>query len=418
MGCVMDPTTFTSAYDHAGFPLRRAVERLREGLYDPLAVRLLTAQREPLEARLQDDLRRLEAGEAVHLCVCGAYGQGKSHTLTYLRERSLEQGYVVSAINLDPRQTPLHLLRLVYQALLHTMTFPADSAESGPAVSLLDAWRTWATTQTASAENPSAALSTLLPAAMPHPFKAILVALAQPTLHVLPGQRILRQYRDYRPTEFASLLQRALMAEAVPVARLRPALKYRQVSFYHQAPLALQGDEPFVQMLETLPHLFHRMGYKGWVLLFDEAEAITQVRLPMRARSYRLLHRLLYPPTPRPGLYPVFAFTPGFFQQLHEEDYDLELFDRNYAQAWQGLSVYYLRGLSRSAWQEICDKLTAMHAAAYGWPVDHERLLARLHARLQTLPLQDPRATLKALVDELDQVQQQAFFAQRFGDED
>jgi hypothetical protein len=36
-----------------------------------------------------------------------------------------------------------------------------------------------------------------------------------------------------------------------------------------------------------------------------------------------------------------------------------------------------------------------------------------LTARLQTLPLHDPRATLKALVDELDQVQQQAFFAQR-----
>jgi hypothetical protein len=35
-----------------------------------------------------------------------------------------------------------------------------------------------------------------------------------------------------------------------------------------------------------------------------------------------------------------------------------------------------------------------------------------LTARLQTLPLHDPRTTLKALVDELDQVQQQAFFAQ------
>lgn len=414
----MDHTTSTSAHGHAGFPLRRALERLREGLFDPLAVRLLTAQRETLEARLQDDLRRLEADETVHLCVCGAYGQGKSHTLAYLRQRSLEQGYVVSAINLDPRQTPLHLLRLVYRALLHSMTFPTDAVESGSAVSLLDAWRAWATTQTLSAENPRTALSAFLPAAMPHTFKAILVALAQSTLHVPPGQRVLRQYRDYRPAEFAALLRRALMGEAVPVARLRPALKYRQVPFYHQAPLALQGDEPFLQMLETLPHLLRRMGYKGWVLLFDEAEAITQVRLPWRARSYRLLHRFFYPAAPRSGLYPVFAFTPGFFQQLHEEDYNLWYFDRNYAQTWRELSVYHLRGLTRGAWQEICDKLTAMHAAAYGWPADHDHLLAVLHARLQTLPLQDPRSTLKALVDELDQVQQRAFFAQRFGDED
>jgi hypothetical protein len=34
-----------------------------------------------------------------------------------------------------------------------------------------------------------------------------------------------------------------------------------------------------------------------------------------------------------------------------------------------------------------------------------------LTERLGTLPLQDTRITLKALVDELDQVQQQAFFA-------
>jgi hypothetical protein len=27
------------------------------------------------------------------------------------------------------------------------------------------------------------------------------------------------------------------------------------------------------------------MGYKGWVLLFDEAEAIMQVRTPLRADS-------------------------------------------------------------------------------------------------------------------------------------
>ena len=52
--------------------LRRALERLREGLFDPLAVHLLTAHREELDALLHRDLQRLEADEAVHLCDCGA----------------------------------------------------------------------------------------------------------------------------------------------------------------------------------------------------------------------------------------------------------------------------------------------------------------------------------------------------------
>ena len=199
------------------------------------------------------------------------------------------------------------------------------------------------------------------------------------------------------------------------MARLRPALKYRQVSFYRQGSLALYGDEPFLQMVRTLPQLFRRMGYKGWVILCDEAEAIAQVRRPMRARSYGLLHRLLALNSSQPGLYPVFAFTPDFFQRLHEEDYDLPPFDRDYARALSHLSVYQLRGLSRHAWQELCDKLLALHAAAYDWPADRERLLPMLITRLQALPLQDLRATFKGLVDELDQVQQQTFFAQRSG---
>jgi hypothetical protein len=136
-----------------------------------------------------------------------------------------------------------------------------------------------------------------------------------------------------------------------------------------------------------------------------------QVRAPLRAHSYRILHRLLHPPAPQPRYYPVFACTPDFFQQLAAEDYSLIYFDQNYAAAWRGLSIYQLHSLSRTAWQDLCATLITLHARAYRWSVDHAQLLARLTARLSSLPLQDTRATLKALVDELDDVQQQEFFA-------
>ena len=128
----MDHTALDALHHVDGFPVRRVLERLREGLYDPLAVRLLTAHHEALDARLDADLQRLQAGNSVHLCVCGAYGQGKSHTLTYMREYALERGYVVSAINLDPREAPLHQFRQVYRALLESLTFPAGTDGSVP----------------------------------------------------------------------------------------------------------------------------------------------------------------------------------------------------------------------------------------------------------------------------------------------
>jgi bacteriophage exclusion system BrxC/D-like protein len=414
MGHVMDNAAPEGLQGHTAFQLRRVVERLREGLYDPLAVRLLTAHGDELAARLRRDLLHVEANATAHLCVCGSYGQGKSHTLAYLREAALQQGYAVSAINLDPREAPLHQFRQVYRALWQSLTLPTGHQGLAASTSLIEAWSTWATAQPLASGDP-AALVALLPANMPHVFKAILVALAQRTLEGPLRQRRLAWDDTFRPTDVPWTLQRALQGDTVPVVRLRTALAYRQVSFYREASLALPSDEPFLQMVLALPQLFRRMGYRGWVLLFDEGEAVAQVRRPMRARSYRLLHRLLCPDSPHPGLYPVFAFTPDFFQRLQEEDYSLPDFDHNYAQAWRHLSIYQLRSLSLADWQDLCATLIALHASAYGWRADREHLQPLLTARLHTLPLQDPRLTLKALVDALDQVHQQGWFAQRLG---
>lgn len=411
----MDDAARGDLQGYTAFQLRRVLERLREGLYDPLAVRLLTAHGEELDARLRRDLLDVEANAGAHLCVCGAYGQGKSHTLAYLRESALQHGYAVSAINLDPREAPLHQFRQVYRALMQALTFPASHQGAAAHVSLIDAWSTWARAQPLGSGDQAVAMAALLPANMPHVFKAILVALVQPTQEVPPRQQHITPYRDFRPADVPWTLQRALQGDFIPAVRLRPALQYRQVSFYREASLALQGDEPFLRMVLALPQLFRRMGYPGWVLLFDEGEAISQVRRPMRARSYRILHRLLCPDSPHLGLYPVFAFTPDFFYRLQQEDYRLPDFDRDYAQAWRHLSIYQLRSLTSAAWRDLCDTLVALHAAAYGWPADRERLLPLLTARLPTLPLQDPRSTFKALVDELDQVHQQEWFAQWSG---
>jgi hypothetical protein len=416
MGCLMPPTRPVTLHDVTAFELRRALERLREGLFDPLAVRLLTAHRQELDARLQQDWQRLERDEAVHLCVCGAYGQGKSHTLAYIEQHALQQGYAVSAINLDPREVPWHLFRQVYRALMLALRLPAsDDGSAAASETLIRAWSAWARQQTLSADDQSASLAALLPDDMPHIFKAILVALAQSTVPIPPQCRRARRHRQYRPAVFPWTLRRALDGETVPVAQLRAALKYRQVSFYLQGSLALGSDEPFLGMLLTLPQLFRRLGYRGWVVLFDEAEAMAQVRRPTRARSYRLLHRLLFSDSPRPGLYPVFAFTPDFFQRVQEEDFDQPPFDRDYARAWRHLAVYDLRGLSEAEWQGICQQLIVLHGAAYDWPADPEQLGPRLSARLRTMRAPEPRFVLKALVDELDQEQQQHFFARRFG---
>ena len=129
----------------------------------------------------------------------------------------------------------------------------------------------------------STALAALLPANMPHPFKAILVALAQSTMPDTNRASHLQQYRDYRPAIFPTTLQRALLGEPVPVLRLRPALKYRQVSFYRQESLALTGDEPFLRMLLALSQLFRAYGLRAGCCCSTRARPLSRCPVPARA---------------------------------------------------------------------------------------------------------------------------------------
>ncbi len=111
------------------FTMRRAVERLREGLFDSFGVRLLTARESQLDEVFDTGVNRLAKNESTHLCVCGSYGQGKSHSLAYLRQRALARGFVTSQINVDPREIRFHDFRQVYKALVSRISFPnSDSS--------------------------------------------------------------------------------------------------------------------------------------------------------------------------------------------------------------------------------------------------------------------------------------------------
>jgi hypothetical protein len=411
---VIEPTTYLQALDtETDFVLRRAMERLREGLFDPLAVRLLTAHEDQLKQAVEEGFRAIETGQPPHLCICGAYGRGKSHSLMYIEAYARKAHFVTSLINLDPRETPFHRFQSVYRALMNTLRFP-DTDDAFARV-----WRTWAEGQLRGRDDPEAGTADLLPAAMPHRFRSVLAAMAQPTISLTERQQKAKKHARYRPRQFPSLLSRALAGEPVPVDRLRPALKYRQVAFYRDASLACRGDDVYVQMIHSLAGLFRQLGYRGWVLLFDEGEAVAQVPVPMRRKSYRLLHQLLYPDASATGLYPIFGFTDDFFQQVEDEDYhrmqqqgeeESPYFERNYAEAWRALTRYELEDLSHKDWETLSEMLILLHACAYRWQPSEAQARRALQTRLAEQPAHETRYKLKALVDELDLLYQEQVF--------
>ncbi len=420
----MNDSDFLKSLDRASnFHIRRTMERLREGLFDSLGVQLLTAGETHMSRVFDQGAKAVDKNRRVHLCVCGTYGQGKSHSLTYIRQRALSQGFVTSHINLDPKESPFHELPRVYQALVTRIQFP------GQETSLAEQWKSWAEQTIADGpeqeDEPEPEISTneqkasrlldILPDEMPHFFKTVLTALALETIPLSKDEMRLRKHAAYHPHEFPYLLDHALTGEIMTILRLRPAFKYREVSFYKDAPLVCKGWEPYLMMIFSLSSLFRQMGFRGWVLLFDEGESIAQARINSRNKSYQILHRMFVPETPVFGLYPVFAFTDDFFMRLQREDYERirvwkgeesPYFERNYAEAWGKLTIFRLKGLSPKEWIDLSVKLMMIHARAYHWDPPETQAYEAMTRRLGETRDQESRLKIKALVDQLDLLHQ------------
>ncbi|MFQ5455857.1 MAG: BREX system ATP-binding domain-containing protein [Nitrospirota bacterium] len=393
----MDKAEYLQLLDREkNFNLRRAVERLRTGVFDLLAVRLLTVHEQKLNQIIDQGIKRLNAGIAPHLCICGSYGQGKSHSLIYIRERVLKENFVTSTINLDLRELPLHNFRQVYSNLIRSIRFPCTDA------TLAFYWKKWVKgNETVN----------LLPIEIPHLFRSILTAIAQKNISLSNQQKQSKKYAAFRPREIPLLLDRALAGDLIPANRLRNALKYRQVSFYKNGSLSYKGTDMFIQMIQGLSKLFRKMGFNGWVILFDEGESITQVRISARALSYRILDQFFALQKPACGLYPVFAFTDDFFMSVEEEDYErtrtvkgqeTPYFSQNYFDIWKDLTVYQLQDLSGKEWNELAEKLLYLYIKAYKWQPREDEVLQKMRQQITELDGEETRYILKALIEQLD----------------
>lgn len=359
------------------FPVRRALERLRAGLYDPVAVDRLTMEEESIIQNFSKGLKALEKGESSHLCICGSYGQGKSHTLTYLQKRALSQGYATSVLQLDIREVPFYQFSIVYQSLMKNLSMPTGE-------SFFASWKK----------------CSLEINDVPHRFRMILEALRSKNnlLRKRGGMK-----NGLKLQEFDDWLEQTFLGHDLPIAQLKQILKMREIDGYREQPVTIHGNAPYVQMIQSLGKLLHAMGYKGLVLFFDEAESIAQGRLKARVKSYELLNQFFQ----HSGfVYPVFAFTETFFDKIRSEEYGTEgsPFSQNYFDVWKSLQIIRLQDSSRARWEALQDRLIALYEEAY--QIDFSAQLPEIKKQMRTLleklSSQETRFKLKALINQLD----------------
>lgn len=369
------------------FPIRRAIERLRDGLFDAVAVDRLTMQEERIQKKFSQGLKDLECGSSGHLCICGSYGQGKSHMINYLNRHALSEGYATSVVQLDLREVPLHNLPIVYQFIMENLSLPDG-------LKLTKVWKQ-------SAEKTSLEVLD----AMPHRFQMILKAMLKQNKQLSAKEKSLKKHANYRPREFGYWLEKALMGHNIPITNLKNALKYREVEGYRDQSLTCRGNAPYVQMVQSLGRLLKSMGYKGLVLFFDEAESIAQVRLGSRIKSYEILDQFFQT---NDSVYPIFAFTDDFFDRVDSEAFedDEQIFSKNYAKAWQNVNIVRLQDFSSQEWELLLDRLISLYAQAYQVDVPSQTKIL-LQNLLENIKTQETRFKLKALVNQLDMKTQQ-----------
>lgn len=364
------------------FTLRRAVERLRNGLFDSVAVNRLTVEKDRLDTSFSKGLKTIEKGESSQLCICGSYGQGKSHSLSYLNQLALSQGYATSVVQLDLREIPFHQFSTVYQSIIEKLSLPDGKK-------FTTVWKSWANKD-----------SLELLDAMPHRFRMILTAMLAKSKPLTPKERLLKKHQGYRPRDHGDWLEKALIGHNIPAARLNSVFKYREVIGYRSQSLMCRGNEPYFQMIQSLGRVLKEMGYKGLFLFFDEAESIAQGRLSQRVKSYPLLDMFFQA---KGFVFPIFAFTDDFFDKVNQESYDdeRELFSKNYAKAWLDLTILRLQEFSSKEWGSLLDGLMQLYSQAYQIDLSLQ-MKESLQTLLDKLEAQETRFKLKALVNTLD----------------
>ena len=218
--------------------------------------------------------------------VTADYGGGKTHFLDLLAQMGLDRNFVVSKVDLDSRRCRFDHFEEVYASLVRGIT-TKDYPDGGALDGLLDAWA--ASVRDMDDLAIHADLRSIL--TLPVTMRAALFEYAKAS-------------RDHVAT--AITLHDDLMSWLIGErlgTRQRNALRVSSQI----------GPASAAEMLRGLLGFIRAQGYTGFLVLLDEAEAITSLqRLTARAAANENIRSIIDNAGKSPGFYFVFATTPSF----------------------------------------------------------------------------------------------------------
>ncbi len=369
----------------AKFEARHLIEALRSGVSSRRVGRYFSSARPEIMAKLVGALEKTrDAREAGGEVILGKYGEGKTHLLHTIIDIAHKNNIVVSFVSLS-KETPLDKLHLIYPKLI-AGTYLPGRVQPG--------------------------LSDLFDGMTPGS-PVVSEMLAFSAKHLL-SDKLFFLLRSYLGTEDMDE-KYMLLADLEGDFMANPPLKkiYRRIfsekaSFERNFSKTKHTRDYFAFM----SRLFLRLGYNGWVLLFDEAELIGRLGKRARLNAYANMafFMALEKDSPLEAVFSLFAMASSYREDVIEGKHEHENLAASVLEqsacesAGKALdrivSAPQLNPLTKEEIGEVTRRIQKLHATAYGWepPADAARLPDERGYLLRT--------RIRGVVERLDQLYQ------------
>ena len=359
---------------------RHIIEALRSGVPSRAVGSYFTEARPKLTEKMDRALKLTSReGKSHGMIIKGRYGEGKTHLLNTVVSMAHAENMVVSMIPLS-KETPLNRFHLVYQRLMQNTYLPR--------------------------RNQPGFMDQVDSRLKDTEFANDLLFFVNTELQRNRIASLLKAYINEERTEEKMKMQADFEGDFLSDAAVKKA--YRE-NFKTPAKFT----ESFVKTKHTMDYfrfisyMFERMGYNGWVILFDEAELTGRLGKKQRMAAYENMAEFLINPV-MSSVFTLFAFTDSYDDDLIEGKHDFDILEELYPDSPQPiqsilnmiLKAPSLIPLSNKEIHDILEGIIELHGKAYDWQpqVSTDLLACRISGAGYLL-----RTRLRAAIEYLDQ---------------
>ncbi len=369
------------------YTARHIIEALRSGVPSRAVGEYFSEARPGMMKKITSAMENVrETGHSAGMIYTGRYGEGKTHLLNTMMGMAFASNMVVSFVSLG-KETPIDKPYLLYQKLIANTYLP-NAAQPGfrPALEEL--------TQGSSVS------SELLGYTAQELETDKLYFLLKAFLGTSDDEERLAFLADLEGDfTTASLIKKSfkrVTGNTAKFSRNFSKTKHSMDYFYF------------------ISHLFKKLGYDGWVLLFDEAELIGRMGKKTRMKSYVNMQSFLQPSAKLETVFSLFAMSASFAEDVIDKRGEISGAEEVFAEDSDAkkaalaslhtiLNAPELSPLTKEEISQILMSIQELHGQAYDWTpnVSETTLLEATEAGGYLL-----RTKIRAAIEFLDQLYQ------------